>query len=243
MHPILFLISLLLIFPLLKNYSIIFILRITSSKFLSSSLLNSFNFYSNLIYRNSITYTTRNSRRQHFFERCSGGQVSRNPIRPSVVYIHFYIFLPLHPFMGSSPVAALPFSPGVVRLPSHRVMTYRLSDLARGEAARFEPRNDRHRRSEEDEEKDRTEAADKRERDGDLEEVNTSETTRSKEANLLRTQYLGRHLRGKPDASDAASRNSCEDLAFRGRRRSIQLRAKDDPFYLAFCLSAWIALN
>jgi len=125
--------------------------------------------------------------------------------------------------MGSSPVAALPFSPGVVRLPSHRVMTCRLSDLARGEAARFEPRNDRHRRSEEDEEKDRTEAADKRERDGDLEEVNASETTRSKEANLLRTQYLGRHLRGKPDASDAASRNSREDLAFRGRRRSIQL--------------------
>ncbi|KYN42210.1 hypothetical protein ALC56_03348 [Trachymyrmex septentrionalis] len=61
-------------------------------------------------------------------------------------------------------------------------MTCRLSDLARGEAARFEPRNDRHRRSEEDEEKDRTEAADKRERDGYLEEVNASETARSKEA-------------------------------------------------------------
>ncbi|KYN04194.1 hypothetical protein ALC62_04959 [Cyphomyrmex costatus] len=122
-------------------------------------------------------------------------------------------------------------------------MTCRLSDLARGEAARFEPRNDRHRRPEEDEEKDRTEAADKRERDGDLEEVNASETTRSKEANLLRTQYLGRHLRGEPDASDAASRNSREDLAFRGRKRSIQLRAKDDPFYLAFCLSTWIALD
>lgn len=56
-------------------------------------------------------------------------------------------------------------------------MTCRLSDLARGEAARFEPRNDRHRRPEEDEEKDRTEAADKRERDGDPEEVNASETT------------------------------------------------------------------
>lgn len=56
-------------------------------------------------------------------------------------------------------------------------MTCRLSDLARGKAARFEPRNDRHRRPEEDEEKDRTEAADIRERDGDPEEVNVSETT------------------------------------------------------------------
>lgn len=59
-------------------------------------------------------------------------------------------------------------------------MTCRLSDLARGEAARFEPRNDRHRRPVEDEEKDRTEAADKRERDGDPEEVSASETARGR---------------------------------------------------------------
>lgn len=103
----------------------------------------------------------------------------RGILRPSAVYIHFYHFSPL-PYTGSSPVAALPFSPGVARLPSHRVMTCRLSDLARGEAARFEPRNDRHRRSVEDEEKDRTEAADKRERDGDPVEVSASETARGR---------------------------------------------------------------
>lgn len=70
-------------------------------------------------------------------------------LSPSVVYIHFYIFLSLLslPSTRSSPVAALPFSPGVVRLPSHHVMTCRLSDLARGKAARFEPRNDRQRRA------------------------------------------------------------------------------------------------
>lgn len=127
-----------------------------------------------------------------------GGQVSRNP---SVLYIHFYIFLPFplppppspssSPSTRSSPVAALPFSPGVVRLPSHHVMTCRLSDLARGKAARFEPRNDRHRRPVEDEEKDRrTEAVAVRERDGEPGEVDASETTWPREASLLRTQYL-----------------------------------------------------
>lgn len=62
--------------------------------------------------------------------------------------------------------------------------------------------------------------------------IDRSETARSlslsREANHLRTQYLGRHLRGGPDASDAASRNPREDPAFRGCGRSIQLRTKKE---------------
>lgn len=131
---------------------------------------------SNLVYRNSLA-------RSEIADGSvppsrSGGQVSRNPASECGIYPLLH-FSPL-PYTGSSPVAALPFSPGVARLPSHRVMTCRLSDLARGEAARFEPRNDRHRRPVEDEEKDRTEAADKRERDGDPVEVSASETARGR---------------------------------------------------------------
>lgn len=131
---------------------------------------------SNLVYRNSLARSETADGSAP--PSRSGGQVSRNPASECGIYPLLH-FSPL-PYTGSSPVAALPFSPGVARLPSHRVMTCRLSDLARGEAARFEPRNDRHRRPVEDEEKDRTEAADKRERDGDPEEVSASETARGR---------------------------------------------------------------
>lgn len=104
---------------------------------------------SSLVYWNLTLASKRKQFLRHF-----GEQVPRNPGSECTFYplLHFSSSLPIP--TGSSPVTALPFSPGVVRLPSHHVMTCRLSDPARGETARFEPRNDRHRWPEEDEEKD-----------------------------------------------------------------------------------------
>lgn len=122
---------------------------------------------------------------------------------------------------GSSPVTALPFSPGVVRLPSHRVMTCRLSDPARGETARFEPRNDRHRRPEEDEEKDSASEI-RQKADG-------SEMARSKERpNLLRT-LISRT--SSPRQTGRSGRSFSEFSRFQAAWRSIQ--AKEDPLYFA----------
>lgn len=152
------------------------------------------------------------------FFRSFGERISRNPTSKCTLYsfLHFSFSLPIP--TGSSPVTALPSSPGVVRLPSHRVMTCRLSDPARGETARFEPRNDRHRRPEEDEEKDSANKI--------RQKTEESEMARSKERpHLLRT-LISRT--SSPRQTGRRGRSFSEFSRFQAVWKSIQAK---DPLY------------
>lgn len=132
------------------NFTIVFLLSQIDS-FKISHFCRTFLFLkrSNLIYRSRARQKERKQRRRRFFR--DYGRLREIP-RSCVMHVY-----PL-PYLSPTRDHPPPFrsSPGVVRLPSHRVMTCRLSDLARSKAARFELRNDRHRWPEADEEKDRT---------------------------------------------------------------------------------------
>jgi hypothetical protein len=140
------------------------------------------------------------------------------------------------PSRGSSPVAALPFSLGVAAIAEsscNDVPAVRSRERRGGTAIRATKRSAPSIRKRM-KKKDRTDGrtggrADKRERETVTEgerRVRPRDMSSSFSLSLLggephlRTQYLGRHLRG---GADAASRNPREDAAFGGCERLIQL--------------------